>query len=357
MGGFSISDSESIMFADNASFDGTEKGGKLTTDGELWIGSTSAPHVKKGSITSTGGSVVVTNSSGNINLEVTGEDRGLGVYGTGIDGSVTFDGTSVVLGITPSANTYTLTRDLMLASSTINSGVSIRVNGCRLFCNGTLTNNGTIQWNGNNAAGATQGSAMSNVFSTYSSNAGGTAGGGGTISVGSNGSVGGSSGSGGNGGAGSNGAGGSGGVSTPVSGGLVRVFPFALIGQITNGNGGWGVRGAAGCGGGGGGGGNTGNSGGGGGGGGGVIIMAVRQFAGTGNIQTLGGNGANGVSGNAGGGGGGGGGSITIISRSISGGAIAGQTISVAGGTPGNGVGTGVAGTAGSPGEILLLVE
>jgi hypothetical protein len=49
MGGFSsVTGDETIMFADNASFDGTQRGGKITTDGQLWIGSTASPHVKKG---------------------------------------------------------------------------------------------------------------------------------------------------------------------------------------------------------------------------------------------------------------------------------------------------------------------
>lgn len=70
MGGFSsITGDETIMNADNASFDGTERGGKMTTDGQLWIGSTASPHVKLGNLTSTGGSITITNGSGTINLE------------------------------------------------------------------------------------------------------------------------------------------------------------------------------------------------------------------------------------------------------------------------------------------------
>lgn len=70
MPGFdNISGDESIMYADNASFDGTERGGKLTANGQLWIGATSSPHVRKGSLTSTGGSVTITAGAGTINLE------------------------------------------------------------------------------------------------------------------------------------------------------------------------------------------------------------------------------------------------------------------------------------------------
>jgi hypothetical protein len=70
-GSSSISGDESIIFANNASFDGTERGGKLTTDGQLWIGATVAPHVKKGTITSPNGSIVVGYSSPDITLETT----------------------------------------------------------------------------------------------------------------------------------------------------------------------------------------------------------------------------------------------------------------------------------------------
>jgi len=73
MPGFSnITGQESIMYADNASFNGTERGGKMTTDGQLWIGSTSLPHVKLGNITSLDSSVGVSNSSGTIDLSIVG---------------------------------------------------------------------------------------------------------------------------------------------------------------------------------------------------------------------------------------------------------------------------------------------
>lgn len=68
MGFSSITGDETIMFADNGSFDGTQRGGKMTANGELWIGSTASPHVRKGNITSTDGSITVTNNAGNINL-------------------------------------------------------------------------------------------------------------------------------------------------------------------------------------------------------------------------------------------------------------------------------------------------
>lgn len=69
-GSSNITGDESIIFADNASFDGTERGGKLQSNGQLWIGSTAGPqHVRRGNITSTGGTITVTNGAGTINLE------------------------------------------------------------------------------------------------------------------------------------------------------------------------------------------------------------------------------------------------------------------------------------------------
>lgn len=73
MGGFSsVTGLETIMFADNASFDGTQRTGALTTDGQLWIGSTALPHVKKGTLGSSDSSITWTVGSGTITGQVTG---------------------------------------------------------------------------------------------------------------------------------------------------------------------------------------------------------------------------------------------------------------------------------------------
>lgn len=66
MSGFSnITGDESVIFVDNASFDGTERGGTLTQDGELWIGSSVAPHVRKNLLTA-GPGISINNSPGDI---------------------------------------------------------------------------------------------------------------------------------------------------------------------------------------------------------------------------------------------------------------------------------------------------
>ncbi len=319
--------------------------------------------------TSTGsaGQVLTSNGPADPSFQtISGTTTNSGFYGDGSDGSQTFDGSSVILGITPSGNIYTLARDIFLGSSTVNNGVTIITNSYRIFCSGTLTNNGTIQWNGNDGAATTGGAAVNNSTgsinsSTGANNSPGTAGGTGTVTTGGNGqdsaqnTYGGQGATGGTGSAGGN-AGGTGGAKTSPQAGAsrIRALPWAITGvaqfpstatsQITAGTGG------------GSGGGDGAVVGGGGGGGGGIIIISSLNFAGNGNIQALGGNGGNAGGTNAGGGGGGGGGFISIVSRSVSSGSISGQTISVSGGSPGLKTGTGVNGATGEAGTTVLLI-
>lgn len=73
MKGFSgVEGQEDGVFSDNASFDGTQRGGFMTTNGQLWIGSTAARHVKLGSITSPLGTLSIGYSSPNITLDSLG---------------------------------------------------------------------------------------------------------------------------------------------------------------------------------------------------------------------------------------------------------------------------------------------
>lgn len=281
-----------------------------------------------------------------------------GLFGDASDGSVTFDGSTTILGMVPAANVYTLTRDFFFSSTTINSGVSIITNGFRLYCRGVLTNNGTIHWNGNTSPSATAGAAISNAASSISSvtsNTGspGTPGGNGGTAAGSNGpnhantSLGSAGGAGGLGSSGAGGAAGTLGIPRAIP----RAYPFstAINSSVATGTT---IQGASG---GGGGGGDGVNSGGGGGGGAGIVCLIVERFGGTGNIRARGGNGFTPSTGNCGGGGGGGGGAVLITSRSIQSGAIAGQTIDANGGAGGTGVGTGANGTAGTNGILYLV--
>ena len=66
-------------------------------------------------------------------------------YGTGDDGSVVFDGSSTVLGLTPSSSIYSMTRDLYCYDLELASNVSLQPNGYRIFVKNILTlNDGSV---------------------------------------------------------------------------------------------------------------------------------------------------------------------------------------------------------------------
>jgi hypothetical protein len=59
-----------VVFANNLDFSGgSPVTGKVTTNGQLLIGSTVAPNIRVGSLTSSGGTVAITTGAGTINLE------------------------------------------------------------------------------------------------------------------------------------------------------------------------------------------------------------------------------------------------------------------------------------------------
>lgn len=89
-GNSSVTGLETVTYTDNMSFDGTARGGAMTTNGELWIGSTAGRHVKKGSLTSPLGTVTIGYSSPNITLDISGGS-------TAIDSIAVQTGTSPVL--------------------------------------------------------------------------------------------------------------------------------------------------------------------------------------------------------------------------------------------------------------------
>lgn len=72
MPGFStITGDESIVYADNVSFDGTDRGGKLTANGQMLIGSTISPKMRVGIPTGSNG-IVVTPGPGTLDFSYTG---------------------------------------------------------------------------------------------------------------------------------------------------------------------------------------------------------------------------------------------------------------------------------------------
>lgn len=305
---------------------------------------------------------------------------GLGIYGDGADGSVTISANTTI----GSGGSHEM--DKYYDSLTVNSGITLKVRGIRVFVKGTLTNNGTIEANGENGgagSGTTPGS-------------GGAAWGGGIIpSVTIAGSRGGGLGGGGaqapiagdetghytaawntartnpgsrpNGGAGGSGGLGAGAAASNAGTYAVKHSPRNPMEAYTTVVPDWGLTpptSADGwrmvnlCGGGAGGGGNrhsaTEGAGGGGGGGGGLLIIFARNLVNAGSIEAKGGNGgAAGGTGDNGGGGGGGGGYIVLVYHTKSG---AGTT-SVAAGTGGAGTGTGTAGSNGTAGGVTEVVH
>ena len=291
------------------------------------------------------------------------------IFGDGSDGDLTL------------SSNVTLTRSMYYGNLTVPNGYTLDPAGCRIFCSGTLTNEGTISMNGGNASGGgvisggCAGSAHSSV--EFLAASGGACGGSGGAS--GSGSQGGTAGSiTGDGGAG--GVGGTGGSASGASGAcggaggtLTRqklrfMTPYLLytsgssisnLGPGTGGGGGGGGGASSGaCGGGGGGGGA----------GGGILWIAAKKILQNPNntsavISAKGGNGGaggtggSGTAGGGGGGAGGGGGYIMLIYQTMTIGY--GATPSVAGGsggTGGSGSSGGSAGTgacAGATGTLL----
>jgi hypothetical protein len=246
------------------------------------------------------------------------------VYGDGSDGTVVFDGTTANAFSTLSGSTYTLTRDCFLASgSVINSGVTVVVGGFnttlanpqafRMFCKGTLTNNGTISNNGANGSqtSAYLGSAAQQGTVAGPSRGGPGASGAGTPYYVQSGSWGG--GSGGGGGKGTSAASQANATGGNVTNGVVNMIPRgaqAILG-VSMDAGSWTMFGQGGSGGGGTADGT--NIAGSGGQGGGIVLIASVAFVNNGVVQALGGTGGSPTTGACGAGGGGGGGMVLFV--------------------------------------------
>lgn len=64
-----LTSGQSVLYGDNASFDGTERGGILSADGEFWVGSGTGTPVRKGTLTaSSGSSATYTKPTGSTGL-------------------------------------------------------------------------------------------------------------------------------------------------------------------------------------------------------------------------------------------------------------------------------------------------
>lgn len=277
-----------------------------------------------------------------------------GLYGDGNQGSATFDGSSVILSLTPASSIYTMAAGIQGDTITINNGVTLKPVGFVLHCATRLNNAGTISARGNDAVTTTGGASISATGSLAVAAGNGGDGrsttGAGTNGAGSGGRnvSGGAGGAGGSaGGANTGGTGNSSAAPTAVQG-TMRHASNAMKGKL------WDATSMLGCGGGGGGGcdtsGGASSSGGGGGGSIGMLIFC-KELNNTGTITAKGGNGANASGVLAGGGGGGGGGYIIIFTEKI----ISQGTITVAGGTKGTGVGAAAAAVDGTAGLGLIF--
>lgn len=283
-----------------------------------------------------------------------------GWFGIGVDGACNYDGSTVVAGVTPSANVYTLARDTYCDVTDIDGGITLNTGGYRHLSRTSLNNDGTISRAGNNATTATAGAGTSGAFMW-----GGAAGGAGHSGVG------GSSGNslprrwkdhGGTGGQGGNSSqpctgptGGTLGTQMAASSGDFNLTYFASVAKTTNGTTSSSFTISAG-GGGGCGAGNGSCLGTGGGGGGGAMVIAAPIFTGGGLITVKGGNGAS-CSTACGGGtvcGGGGGGMGGLLIAMYTYGSppcgTGGMTCDVSGGAGGVAYVTGTDGAAGSAG-------
>lgn len=327
------------------------------------------------------------------------------MFGDGQDGPVLFNGTSTVLGMSPSSSVYTLTRNLYCTDCVINSGVTVK-GQFKIHCSGTLTVNGFLSNDGNagfpgvvNDSGNGGAALSSGWYGAVSYP--GTEGGLGAVN--SNGSPGSDStalspgmpapyGVTASGGAGARFQGGTGGVggTAPTRTGGVAGVGGAISSLLTNASGNeisalalyaarysnTNVIGMLCTGGAGGGGGGAqlnsssavGGGGGGGGSGGGVTFVACATLAGGGQITADGGSGGAGAAGSvgggsddAGGGGGGGGGpgGITCVvygTSTFSGSIFASGGAGGAGGAGhGPSGGNGATGSNGGPGLLLLF--
>lgn len=279
------------------------------------------------------------------------------LFGSGIDGAITLDGTTTIASPfgAPSSSVYTLTGDCYCTDLTINSGVTLKTGGYMIYVFGTLTLAGTIDRKGNNATTVTTGSSQTgnNLSACADGISGNTANGQSPsgLSTGCLGAAGGAGGA----GTGTTSAGGTvSGVTGTIWKGKERAFPSCVNGWWISANT---TRRWLGGNGGGGGGGDGTNTGGASGNGGGVMIVNAMFIVqtGSGSFNCNGGNGGNvsGLSGNIGGGGGGGGGGLILNYLTYTGTQPTAAS-SCAGGSGGAGHGTGTSGSNGSNGTVIL---
>ena len=317
--------------------------------------------LETGSPFSIGGNATTVSSTDAGGTTITSAQRiGMTMLGDRASGSATLTAIDAGVVWAPSSSAgYTMNRDVFLNNLTVNSGVTLAVQGFQIYIAGTLLNSGTIESRGASTTTSTApggGNGSTNTYGTSNSaggNGGSAAGGAGSTPAAQTNALGGA---GGGGGLTSGFAGGSGGtVTAPISTATAwKTLNFLTRQRIYSATSQPAIAG------GGGGGGGSVDIGfgvsmvGGGGGAGGVnlfLLMNVLDNAGT--IQSRGGNGANasGITAQSGGGGGGGGGAVLIAANKV----LSLGTIQSIGGSGGTGNLGGAAGTTGGVGPVVLL--
>lgn len=297
-------------------------------------------------------------------------------YGDGSDGALHFDGSTTILGIVPSGNVYTLTKNVFASSITLDSGVTIKTSQYVICCSGTFTFNGVLNDDGTNASGTTGGASLGGILQQQTFGGFGTTAANGNFTTG--GGVGGVFGGGSGGSGGSAGVAGQPGATQSISAGgalLARTGEFwaltVLLSNTTTGfysnidsafsqpnrNGTWtGGGGGNGCG-------DGASNSGAGGGAGGIILVRAKTLAvgAAASVSAKGGNGSNSAGGNACGGAGGGGGVGMFQCGTYSGTALTtaggSPNVVLTGGTHGTGTGTGGNGGDGGTGTLWLMTN
>ncbi len=100
----------------------------------------------------------------NNNVQLSGVNSGdsiEGMYGDGSDLGIILDGTyneqSLYSTFNIANNSYNLTRDIYPSNLDLYAGYTLETSGYRIFCTGTIRNNGVIRNNGGHASGVTAG--------------------------------------------------------------------------------------------------------------------------------------------------------------------------------------------------------
>lgn len=290
--------------------------------------------------------------------------KSLLIFGDGSDGNAVLDGIATFSWATLVGSTYTLLHDVYLNNLTVNVGATLKTAGSRICIAGTLTVNGTIQNNGNNASGPTAGLGLVGTLGGGGGGGGGNIAGAGNPGFGVVAAVGGAGGASGGAGANLGAAGGTATAPTALQGAgsalttlnlwaktKGAIFGAGSVGGVYQGvnfmlNGGGGGAGGAGSG--------TGTGGGGGAGGGVVLINAQTiLISATGVVSARGGDAgtATGSGGNPGGGGGGGGGGLILLNYSY---LTNSGAVNPSGGTHSAGVFSGADGSDGIIGNTIL---